>query len=71
MASVSILVSLDAPGDGGGVCSYAVRPLLFGRSAKVTVLDAVDDVVEERGRDGDVGDGELDGCDRLIRFDGG
>ena len=51
--SVSTLLRVDGPpGDGGGVCSYAARPLLFGRSAKETFL--VMDVV--RDRDGEVGE---------------
>jgi hypothetical protein len=46
-----------------------LRPLLLGRSANVTVLD--DDEVEERGRAGSVGDGEVVECDRFTRFAGG
>lgn len=53
------------------MCSYAFRPLLFGRSAKETALVA-EDVVDDRGRDdGDVGDVEFDVCDRLTFFVGG
>lgn len=57
MPSVSILLRVDGPpGDGGGVCSYAALPLLFGRSAKETFL--VTDVVRDRA--GNVGDGVVD-----------
>lgn len=55
--SVSIVLRDDGPpGDGGGVCSYAALPLLFGRSAKETFF--VMEVV--RDRDGEVGDGVLE-----------
>ena len=66
--SVSILLRVEGPpGDGGGVCSYAARPLLFGRSAKETflVMEAV------RGREGKVGEGVLEGCDRFTFLAGG
>ena len=66
--SVSILLRVEGPGEGGGVCSYAALPLLFGRSAKETflVMDAV------RGRGGEVGEGVCDvWCDRLTLFAGG
>ena len=58
-----------APGDGGGVLSYAALPRLLGRSAKETFFVMQD--VEDRGRDDDTGDGELDECERFIFFVGG
>ena len=45
------------------------RPLLLGRSAKETFL--VDEVVDDRGRADEGGDGVLDACDRLTFVDGG
>ena len=60
---------MSAPGEGGGVFSYAARPLLLGRSAKVT--DLVDEAVDDRGRDGVVGDDEVEVCYRLAFFEGG
>ncbi len=68
--SVSILLWPSAPGEGGGVCSYAFLPLLFGRSAKETALVA-DDAVDDRGRDGEVDAVEVDVCDRLTLLVGG
>jgi len=68
--SVSILLWFWAPGEGGGVCSYAFLPLLLGRSAKETALVA-EDAVDDRGRDGEVGVVACDGCDRLTFFVGG
>lgn len=69
MPSVSILMLPQAPGEGGGVWSYVALPLLLGRSANETVL--VDDVVNDRGRDDETGDDELDVCDLLTFFVGG
>ena len=74
MHARSILRSRSVPGDGGGVCSYAARPLDFGRSAKVTLLAEDDEVVDARGRwvvEGD--DGTSDGvlCAVLTLFAGG
>ena len=68
--SVSILLWSSGPGEGGGVCSYAFLPLLFGRSANETALVA-DDAVDDRGRDGELGDVEVDVCDRLTFLAGG
>lgn len=70
MSSVSTLFSEAAPGEGGGVCSYAALPLLLGRSAKETTL-ACDDAVVDRGLDGVDGEAESEVCDRLIFFVGG
>ena len=57
------------------MCSNAALPLLFGRSfgrsAKETVFEVDDEVVDDRGRKGDVGDGEFEVCDLLIFFVGG
>lgn len=69
MPSVSILMLPLAPGEGGGVWSYAALPLLLGRSANETVL--ADDKVDDRGRDDETGDGEFDECDLLTFFVGG
>lgn len=69
MPSVSILVKPMAPGEGGGVLSYAALPLLFGRSAKETFL--VDVAVDDRGRVVEIGDGEFDECDRFTFLVGG
>ena len=71
MPSKSILTLVLAPGEGGGVCSYAARPLLLGRSAKVT--DLVEEAVDDRGRDGSMGDDvvEVEVCDRFAFFEGG
>ena len=63
---MSTLASSEPPGDGGGVCSYAFWLLLFGRSAKVTVLEVTDGEV----LGGDTGDGDADVCDRFIRLGG-
>ena len=70
MPSVSILFSEVAPGEGGGVFSYAALPLLLGRSAKETAF-ACDELVDDRGLDGVVCGDELEVCDRLIFFVGG
>ncbi len=67
---MSILLRLSGPGEGGGVCSYAFLPLLLGRSAKETALVA-DDAVDDRGRDGELGEVEVEGCDRLTFLVGG
>lgn len=68
--SVSILLLSEAPGEGGGVCSYACLPLLLGRSTKETTF-AVDEPVEDRGRDDETGDVKVEVCDRLTFFTGG
>ena len=70
MLSVSTLLSKVAPGEGGGVCSYATLPLLLGRSAKETTLGCDEDV-DDRGLDGVIGDAVSEVCDRLIFFVGG
>ena len=70
MPSVSTLLSVDARGEGGGVCSYATRPLLLGRSAKDTALTECE-VADDFGLDGDVGEGDLEVCDLLIFLVGG
>ena len=58
-SDVSTLGTPSAPGDGGGVFSYAARPLKFGRSAKETDL-VCDEAVEDLCRaDGVIGDGEF------------
>lgn len=67
---VSTLLLLECDGEGGGVSSYAALPLLFGLSAKETTF-VVDEAVDDRGRDGEVGEVEFDVCDRLIFFLGG
>ena len=63
-------LSPAAPGEGGGVCSYAALPLLFGRSANDTVL-VDDEDVDDRCLGGEVGDVVLDVCDRFTFFVGG
>ena len=68
--SVSMRLSSAAPGDGGGVCSYAALPLPFGRSAKETVL-VEDEAVEDRCLSGEIGEDVFDVCDRLTFFVGG
>ena len=68
--SVLTFLSVEARGDGGGVCSYTARPLLRGRSAKDTALTGFE-VADDFGLAGDVGEGELEECDRLIFFVGG
>ena len=68
--SVSMRLSSAAPGDGGGVCSYAALPLLFGRSAKETVL-VEDEAVDDRCLRGEIGEDVFDVCDRLTFFVGG
>lgn len=68
--SVSTLLTEVAPGEGGGVFSYAALPLLFGRSAKETTF-ACDEPIEDRDFDGVVGDDESEVCDRLTFFVGG
>ena len=70
MPSVSTLPSVEARGEGGGVSSYATRPLLLGRSAKDTALTECE-VADDFGLDGDVGEGDLDGCDLLTFLVGG
>ena len=61
MPSTSILYeSPGPPGDGGGVCSYVVLPLFFGRSAKETDLGVLKDAVDDRGREVETGDGEFE-----------
>lgn len=68
--SVSILILSVAPGEGGGVCSYAVLPLLLGLStAKET--DLVEEDVDNRGRNAAVGEASSDACDRFIFLAGG
>lgn len=69
MPSVSILLLPSAPGDGGGVSLYAALPLLLGRSTNETFL--ADVTVADRGRDGDMGEGAADACDRLTFLVGG
>ena len=73
MPSTSIFFSPSAPGEGGGVCSYAVLPLLLGRSAKVTDLEDVDVLmlVEDRGLPGEACDVVSDVCDRFTFLVGG
>ncbi len=71
MPSVSTFTSPTPPGEGGGVCSYAVLPLLLGRSAKVTDLEDVDVLVDDRGLALVVCDAVSDVCDRFIFFVGG
>ena len=68
--SVSTRLPSAAPGEGGGVSAYAALPLLFGRSAKETVL-VDENVVDARGFDGEVGEGVFDVCDRFTFFVGG
>ena len=70
MPSVSTLLSGEARGEGGGVCSYATRPLLLGRSAKDTALAELE-VADDFGLDGDMGEGEVEVCDLFILFVGG
>ena len=67
---VSYLLRLLGSGDGGGVCSYAFLPLLFGLSAKETFL-VVDEVVDDRDRDFARGEDASDVCDRFTFFVGG
>jgi hypothetical protein len=69
MLSVSTRLLPSAPGEGGGVSLYAALPLLLGRSTNETFL--ADVTVDDRGRDGDMGEGAVDACDRLIFFVGG
>ena len=45
--------------------------ILGGGSAKETVLEDEEEVVDERGRDEAMGDGVVDVCDCLSRFVGG
>ncbi len=72
MPSVStLLMPVTERGEGGGVFSYAALPLLFGRAANETTLAGVDEIVEDRGLDGIMGEGEFEVCDRLIFLDGG
>lgn len=71
MPSVSIFLPWDAPGDGGGVCSYAVLPLLLGRSAAKETDLVEEDAVEERARDGVEGDASAEVWARLTLLAGG
>jgi len=65
--SVSIFLSVNDRGEGGGVFSYAGLPLLLGRSAKETTFaDEFD-----RGLDSDTGDGGFEVCDCFRFFVGG
>ena len=66
---MSIFVSDSAPGDGGGVCSYAFRPTVGGGANVTDFVD--DDAVEDLGRDGVTGDEVLDVCDRFAFLAGG
>ena len=50
--------------------SYAGLPLLLGRSAKDTVF-VKDEAVDDRWREGEMGELVFDVCDRLIFFAGG
>ena len=70
MPSVSTLLSVEARGEGGGVSSYATRPLLLGRSANDTALVEFE-VADGFGLDGNVGEDEVEVCDLLIFFAGG
>lgn len=70
MPSVSTLLSIEARGEGGGVFSYATRPLLFGRSANDTALTEFE-VADDFGLDGNMGEGEFEVCDLLSFFAGG
>lgn len=69
--SRSILFRLVAPGEGGGVCSYAALPLLLGRSAAKETDLVEEDVVFDRGRDTMVGEASSEVCDRLTFLVGG
>lgn len=71
MPSVSIFRPYIAPGEGGGVCSYAVLPLLLGRSAANETDLAEDDDVFDRGRETVGGDVSSAVCARLTFFAGG
>ncbi len=71
MPSVSILLSCVGPGEGGGVCSYAVLPLLLGRSAAKETNLVEEDDVDDRGRDAEVGDASSAVCARLTFLVGG
>jgi len=70
MPSVSTLPSAAGPGEGGGVFSKAALPLLFGLSANETAFGCVEGV-DDDGRAGEVGEDEIEGCDRFIFFAGG
>ena len=70
MSSVSTLLSVEARGEGGGVSSYATRPLLLGRSTKETALVEVE-VADDFGLAGDMGEGDFAVCDLLIFLVGG
>lgn len=66
----SIFISVEAPGEGGGVCSYAfLLPLLLlkGRSANVTVF--VDTTICGVADASVFDDGSVEECSRLIRFE--
>ena len=67
MPSVSTLLSVEARGEGGGVFSYATRPLLLGRSANDTALVEFE-VAEDFGLDGDMGEREFEVGDLFIFF---
>ena len=68
---MSTLHDPSAPGEGGGVFSYAALPLLFGRSANETDL-VCDEAVEERFRlDGVGGIDDVGLCVRLAFLLGG
>ncbi len=63
--SVSIFdTEVVSPGEGGGVCSYAL-PRLLGRSTAFAVVE------EAETSDGEIGDSESLVCERLIFFEGG
>ena len=70
MPSVSTLPSVEARGEGGGVFSYATRPLLLGRSANDTALVEFEGA-DDFGLDGDMGECEFDVYDLLVFFAGG
>lgn len=70
--STSTMVLLIAPGEGGGVCSYAVLPLLLGRSAaNETDLVVEEEDVDDRGREKVLGEASSEVCDRLTFLAGG
>ena len=69
--SMSILILLAAPGEGGGVCSYAVLPLLLGRSEANETDLVVEEDVDDRGRDDAIDEASSEVCDRLTFLAGG
>ena len=71
MPSMSILASFIAPGEGGGVCSYAVLPLLLGRSVANETDFVADEAVFDRGRDVVGVEASSAVCDRLTFLAGG